>query len=161
MFINLLSPYMGWTRNQKQLMLEMVQHGVIAVETLLELAISKVGKIKRSTIDGQDFIDGSDAKKATVYNQNGDKSAKEQRQAWIGNIVKNGVLRIVIADPKKGEMFFFKVPQKVTKTLNNKRNMMNIPFSPDGGKPSRLRPNAIPYVIWNECRVDSFEELCS
>ena len=99
LIIEMLSKYMNWDKSNKKLMLEMASHGVIAVETLLELAISKVGNLQRSNEDGEDFVDGSDAKKATVYNQD------TNRVAWIGNIKKNGVLRTVVADPEINEIF--------------------------------------------------------
>jgi len=154
LIIEMLSKYMNWDKSNKKLMLEMASHGVIAVETLLELAISKVGNLQRSNEDGEDFVDGSDAKKATVYNQD------TNRVAWIGNIKKNGVLRTVVADPEINEIFYFKIPQSITECYNNKRDMMTIPFSFNGGKPERMQFAKTPWIIWNECRVNNFEELC-
>ena len=117
LIIEMLSKYMNWSSSNKKLMLQLANDGVIAVETLLEVAISKVGNLKRSNADGEDFIDGSDAKKATVYESN------LKRVAWIGNVKKNGALRTVVADPEINEIFYFKIPQDIVESYSNKRNI--------------------------------------
>ena len=161
LIIKALSKHLRYTVTQTKFLTNLAKTGVIAVETLVEQAISKVGKLKRSNEDGEDFIDGSDAKKATVYYES--ILTSDRRTAWIGRADKKGVLRCVIADPVANKVFYFKIPQNIRKHFygNNKSNELTIPFSPNGGKPEKLMQGRGAHYIWNYCLVNSFKELCS
>jgi hypothetical protein len=166
LLIKELAPYIGMKKDLPVL-LKLAKNGAIATETLLEMAISKVGKLERSAKDGQDFVDGSDAKKAIPYFAD---KAKKVRVAWIGKIFKNGYLRIAVSDPLAKEVYYFKVPKSHLEHLKRKkRDCFTITFSTNGGPPDNMnygenRNNgwgSLSYRMWNFYRVSSFKELCS
>lgn len=159
--------------NERKTFINACKYGMIAVESMLERAISYVGKLKGSTVDGQDFIDGTDAKKVIVtVNDN----ITQARCATIGNVGnKNGALRIMVADPKDKKNYYFLVPkEECTGKLTIK-----IPFDKDGGPPDYILKksqeilktyergetvdySAIDFTIkaWLKYRVYSFRDLC-
>lgn len=130
-------------------MLSLVNHGIIAVESLLEYAISRVGKLERSTRDGEDFVDGSDAKKCIINSEN---SRAKQRTVNVCNLQnKRGKLRIMVADTDSSEIYMFVVPYKEYRG----NRAMKIIIS------NNTRSNSRNSRIWNQYRVYSFREFCS
>jgi hypothetical protein len=108
------------------------KYGMVAVESMLERAISYVGKIEGSTINGQDFVDGTDAKKVIVTLN--DKIGLT-RCATIGNVGnKNGSLRVMVADPKIRKNYYFIIP----KSECSGKLTVKIPFAKEGGPPDFL-----------------------
>ena len=144
--------------------IDAAKHGVIAVETLLEYAISKVGKLQRCIKNGQDFSDGSDAKKGIVgTHSHGEKRRGQNntRECSIANVEnKNGKLRIMIADASVGELYYFSVPKKAFAG----RKRISVIFNADGDAPekfhNRQSGKTLSWKLWNEYRVNSFKELC-
>ena len=67
--LNHIYSHAGYTKKDVPTLLKAVRRGDLAMESLVENAISRVGKIKRVDIPGMDFEDGSDSKKVTVVNQ--------------------------------------------------------------------------------------------
>lgn len=146
--------------------LNFVKDGVIQVETLYEKALSVQGKLKRDSVYGQDFSDGSDAKKciaathtATRYRKlvNGryGKYLEPRHIAKIGRIKnKCGLLRILVHEPIQNKFYFFKIPYAAYEHLTHaKFSSINIHFNVDGtiGKSSK----------WEKYRVNSFKALAS
>jgi hypothetical protein len=172
LIINELAKHLKFSEEEKKFTIKLAKKGIIAVETLLEESISKVGKIKRSNEDGEDFIDGSDAKKCIVSNND---SKTDSKSVTISNVNgKKGILRVLVADPNTKQLYYFKIPNR---ELKNKHNGIKIMFSKNGGMPEHLKKKSIPTVnIWGEknikvpdtfsarCwltfRVNSFKELC-
>lgn len=154
LIIEELSNHLEYTKKERKFLLELSFNGAIAVETMLEYAISVVGDIPRSNADGEDFVDGSDAKKATVYNTG------KSRTCWVGNVKKNGILRVMVADAVANEIFYFKIPQWVVGMFNNRRDFLSFTFNPKGGMPDKLHVGKASYIIWTDCRVNTFKELC-
>ena len=134
----------------RKINLKQIDHGIISIDNLVEHAISSLGKIDRSNITGQDFIDGSDAKKCTVSGETG-------RRAHICNCKnKKGILRVIVADERNNEVYYFKVPHKYYKGLD----VFKILFAADGGRPTRGRSKlAISENIWNNCQVKNIYEF--
>jgi|688.fasta_scaffold1079208_2 hypothetical protein len=153
-----LAKQLKYTKKEFKFLLNLAESGVVAVETMLELAISKIGKLERSIIDGQDFTDKSDAKKGTVSiisTSTGYKSGS--RGVTIGNIRnKKGLLRVMVAEPFTDELFYFKIPNK---ELNNRHNI-KIRFDGFGGEPMNLNEGSLSHRIWNNYRIATFEEFC-
>lgn len=172
LIINELSEYLKYNDVQRKFLIDLAKKGIIAVETLLEEAISKVGKIKRSNKDGEDFVDGSDAKKAVVSLNDVNSGT---RAAFIGNVAnKKGILRVLVSEPMTGELFFFKIPNREIKGKGN----IKIGFSKEGGMQSKVaykmmpeynilgkkvkfKPKSFSEKVWLMYRVSSFKELCS
>ena len=164
LIIEELAKHLRYKKEEREFMIRLAKKGVIAVESLLEEAISKVGKLKRCIKDGQDFIDSSDAKKATVgLISNFDKN----RGATIGNVKgKNGKLRVMVADPyvKKG-LYYFVIPNHELKGKHN----IKIPFHKDGGPPNRFLnltclSTCTEYFtdrLWICYQVKNFHEMCT
>lgn len=175
LIIKELSKHLQYTPEKMKMMIEESYHGTIAVESLLERAIATVGKLQRSNEDGQDFIDGSDAKKATVTINDAKTGDRAVRIENVAN--KNGILRVMIAEPMTGELFYFKIPNHEIKGKSN----IKIAFSRTGGIQEKIinkietykflkesiggnikfNPKFFNERAWLFYRVDSFEELCS
>ena len=170
LIINELSEYLKYTDVQTKFLVDLAKKGIIAVETLLEEAISKVGKIKRSNKDGEDFVDGSDAKKAVVTLKDANTG---ERAASIGNVGnKKGILRVLVSEPMTEQLFFFKIPNREIKG----KNSIKISFSREGGmqdkirrtlilnstldKKTKIKPKSFSERAWLMYRVHSFKELC-
>ena len=93
-----------------ELLRRMVNDGVIQIDALFEKAISMIGKMERDPTMGRDFVDGSDAKKATTRPLIDNKSAP-RRVARVTNLAhKKGFLRIIVAETKTNKVYYFKVP---------------------------------------------------
>lgn len=157
-FIEKLSKHHKFTKTERNLLVDLTKNGIVAVETLLEETISLVGRIRRSNTPGEDFIDGSDAKKGIVT-LNDAKTGS--RAATIGNVKnKRGVLRICIADPLTKELYYFLIPNS---EIGHKTHL-KIFFDKDGGMPKKMTkisgPNSFSSRAWLEYRVDSFYEFC-
>lgn len=168
LIIKELAKQLNYSDEELNFTIKNAQHGIIAVESLLEYAISMVGNVQRCNKDGQDFVDGSDAKKATVTIND---SATGDRAVRIENIAnKNGILRVMVAEPMTGEIFYFKIPNH---EIRGKKNI-KIAFSKDGGIQSKVQKKFLFKEIfdadfdlksfneraWLKYRVNSFEELC-
>jgi hypothetical protein len=162
LIIKHLCKQLRYSPEKTKFYIDAAKHGVIAVETFLEYAISKVGKLKRCNKDGQDFTDGSDAKKGIVHTHSHGKSImNDTRECVIGNVKnKNGKLRILIADVLVGELYYFKVPKKAFAG----KKTLHFVFNVDGGAPvkfvNRQSGKTLNWKLWNEYRVNTFKELC-
>jgi len=170
LIIKELAKHLSYSEKEIQFMIRLAESGAIAVESLLEEAISKVGNVERCNIDGQDFMDGSDAKKAVVTTLDLKSGA---RAATIGNVAKkNGKLRIMVADPYiKDGLYYFVVPQEEIKGKHN----LKIRFNKSGGEPNKIRelnsplalllsdttPDSLTDRLWLDYRVNSFKEMCA
>lgn len=159
LIIKELSKHLKYSQEERKFMIRLAKKGAIAVETLLEEAISKIGKLSRCIKNGQDFIDKSDAKKGIVhFHSHGISHSTINRECNIGNVLgKNGKLRIMVADNLTDELFYFVVPKSAYK---NKKNL-NIIFNIRGGSPSYfMNTTSFNYDMWNKYRVKNFKELC-
>jgi len=155
---------MKTSKQETKFYLRAAKHGVIAVETMLEMAIAKVGGLTRSNKNGRDFTDGSDAKKGVVYAHTHGKNGYVDRGVTINNLKnKRGILRIVIADPWTEELYYFRVPR----SLYVGKTELNFNFSAteaDGKAKTRKHVGGKltqSWKLWNNYRVNTFKELCA
>jgi hypothetical protein len=142
-------------------MAQFVGDGVVAIETLLEHALAVQGGLTRNSTHGEDFTDGSDAKKAAAYvvegietrkRKNGSTYEYEYKRylAKVRNIVtKRGALRILVFEPLHRKFHFFKVPKKAYDGVKT----VQIEFNFDGSIKETCR--------WLPYKVGSFKELAS
>jgi hypothetical protein len=150
--------------SQRQDLIKVVKWGGLAIETWLEQAISKVAKIKRSNKDGEDFVNGWEAKKCTViYHSHGKGNQAVNREANISNLhAKHGDVLIVAADPLSKELFYFKVPSDEIQG----RKSITITFNTNGGAMTKFSArdgsveNSFSWRMWNLYRKKTFRELC-
>jgi hypothetical protein len=160
LIIKELCKNLKFSKQKTNFYIDAAKHGVIAVESLLEQAIAKVGRLERCNKDGQDFKDGSDAKKAIV---------SPNLEVTIKNLKnKKGLLRIMIANPSPwaeilhGEkLYYFKVPHSAYAD----KQSINIRFNSSHARDVNVykyKNNQITraWKIWNKYRVYSFKELC-
>lgn len=130
------------------LLRKMVSDGVIQMDALVEKAISVQGKLKRESVEGRDFVDGSDAKKALTQPLV-EKGKAPRRVAAIKNIQgKHGVLRIIVAETLTGKTYYFRIPKKAYKGLLSLRIYFNQDGSPKDGK-------------WFNYQCRTFKQLCA
>ena len=136
-----------------------VRQGDLAMESMVENAISRIGKLERTNAHGMDFVDGSDAKKVTVANQG--TITKPNLGAGFSTKNKKGVLRVVVVDPLIKEVFYFKIPPSFYVGVKQKRReiALRIQFDNRGGKPKRFTKGGTSEELWS-FQVKSFKELC-
>lgn len=169
LMIRLLGEELGYSENKIQFLCDEALDGVIAVESLLEKAISRIGGIARSNKDGEDFIDGSDAKKATATVKDANTGTRAASISGVKN--KKGLLRVAISEPLKNEVYFFKIPQEEYKN----KEQLTIMFHRNGGPPDAVRraslsssvwskplkeDNTFSTRVWTKYQVATFKELC-
>jgi hypothetical protein len=107
--------------------LEMIEHGLIQIDAMLELAISRAGNLQRKSTHGMDFVDGSDSKKVTSnFRMNSKSRGKWVNSYKVANIrAKKGMLRImgfnhVLTDQNNGvpHFDFYAIPYEAYSHLN-------------------------------------------
>lgn len=158
--LNNIYSHAGYTKKDVPTLLKAVRRGDLAMESVVENAISRVGKIKRVDITGMDFEDGSDSKKVTVVNQG--TKLKPNRGAGFSTKNKKGILRVVVVEPMTEEVFYFRIPPDFYVGREQKRRevALRIRFSKLGGMPEHTSASTTGKEIWG-FRVKSFKELCS
>jgi hypothetical protein len=149
-----LCKQLKFTPQETGTILKLTKMGAIATESLLEEAISKVGKLKRTTENGMDFTDQSDAKKCIVSKNDN----KTRTQAiTISNIRnKKGSLRIMAAAANSNKLYYFIIPNF---EIGNKPNM-KIMFDHNGYPSGNSKKDSFSYRCWNEYQVKTFKQLC-
>ena len=152
--------FAGYKTEHLPALTKAVKQGDLAMESMVENAIARVGKLERTSQTGMDFTDGSDAKKVTVVNQGTIKSPL--RGAGFSSKNKKGTLRVVVVDPLVEEVFYFKIPPEFYLGQEQKRRevALRILFSKEGGKPSFKLRSPTAQRMWS-FQVKSFKELCS
>jgi hypothetical protein len=134
-----------------QLLTKMCQDGTIHVESLFEKALERKGKFRREHAHGQDFCDGSDAKKAVTtltVNRKGN-TVWVSRTAKVANLIaKSGYLRVIVGDAVSKNTYYFKIPHSAYKGKKSIKISFSEHGMPDGSK-------------WFDYSVKSFKELCS
>jgi hypothetical protein len=106
----------------RKLIRSLAKDGIVNAGLLLEKAISRVGKLKRDSTVGRDFVDLSDAKSVSVRFHDGRYSAD------VKNIkTKQGALRILCYERNQGKFYYFIVPAKY-----NPKTSIEIPFDLKG-----------------------------
>ena len=133
---------------------KLVEDNVITTEMLHEKAIEMENpSLKRVTMDGMDFDDGSDAKKATtvkVHERKIGKSDGRRRAARISSIGKKvGTLRCIVAETKTNKLYFFAIPYDAYKG----KNKLAIYFNWDG-TPKRDGK-------WFQYECDTYQEMAN
>jgi len=149
----------GYNKKDLVTLKKAVKRGDLAMESLVENAVARVGKLERTNEAGMDYTDGSDTKKVTVVNQG--TKLKPYRGAGFSTKNKKGVLRVVVTDPMIEEVFYFRIPPTfyVGKSQKRRETGLRIRFHKDGGKP-KLDKNVPDTDIWYY-EVKSFKKLCS
>lgn len=152
--------FAGYSKTHLPGLLRAVRQGDLALESVVENAISRVGGLERTNAKGMDFTDGSDAKKVTVVNQA--TRNRPQRGAGFSTKNKRGVLRVVVVDPLANEVFYFRIPPEFYVGAPQKRREqgLRITFSNTGGKPEKLQPGSVMEQLWG-FQVKSFSKLCA
>jgi hypothetical protein len=140
----------------KQLMMD----GVISVEILLEVAISRMGNLPRLSTQHQDFIDHSDAKKTSVRMHGGVHSGVNVHYgAPIGRVhTKRGYLRVMCYERQQDRFYYFLIPPSAYCHINDTTNI-EIQFELDG-TPSRKPKRRRKVNFWNY-EVPSFVDICA
>lgn len=152
--------FAGYKKEHLPALTKAVKQGDLAMESMVENAISRIGKLERTNQTGMDFTDGSDAKKVTVVNQGTIKSPL--RGAGFSSKNKKGILRVVVVDPLVEEVFYFKIPPAFYLGQEQKRREigLRILFSKEGGKPNFKLRSITAQEMWS-FQVRSFKDLCS
>ena len=128
-----------------------IENGILDIGSLAEVCMESQNpetlKRVKGSQNGCDFTDGSEAKTATigmVYS-----GGYKKYRATISNTnSKTGLLRCIVGNTLNGEVAFFLIPHDV---YNKYPNRFQINYSPSKNT----------YGIFDEYRVDTFEELCS
>jgi hypothetical protein len=99
----------------------LIEHGVLQIETLLELAISRAGGLVRDATTGRDFADGSDAKKATSsWRNNNIRTGEWTNSHAVRNIkAKTGALRVMAFNRYADCFDYYVIPRRAYAHLNS------------------------------------------
>lgn len=139
----------------RKVMQHLLRDGVIHIETLFEKAVSKVGKLDRNSVHGEDFIDGTDAKKSTVRWS----SKRTSYTAPIHRVhTKNGALRVMVYERQQDKFYYFIIPHHAFQHVPANSNI-EIPFELDG-TPRRV-PKRTVIQNWWEYEVKSFKKMAT
>lgn len=152
--------FAGYKSEHLPALTKAVKQGDLAMESMVENAISRVGKLKRTNEPGMDFVDGSDAKKVTVVNQG--TKLKPSRGAGFSTKNKKGTLRVVVVEPLTKEVYYFKIPPSFYVNTKQARRAvaLRIYFNPEGGMPVFKPHSSTVTEVWS-FRCASFKELCA
>jgi len=139
---------------------QLTEVGEIQIETMLENAIANVnGNIKRISVDGKDFDDGSDAKKTVSRTHSYGKA----HGINISNVhTKIGTLRVMALNKITTKFLYFAIPHEAYKHITSSTNNIEIPIDMETGElitDYENRRGKNPKVIWAEYQVGSFEEM--
>lgn len=127
---------------------------LIEVGSLLEVAISISKNLERYDTDGQDFVDGSDAKCASARWH----ALNTRYSAPICGVAnKRGLLRCVIYERQQDKFYFFLIPHDAYKHISNVGNI-DIPFKLDG---SPYRDAKVRNINWWTFEVSNFNGILS
>lgn len=132
---------------------KLASQNCLNVSSLVEETISFVGNIPRSNQHGEDHIDGTDTKTASVYFQ----KKKRERLAWgIRNINnKQSWLRVVMFNPIPDELAYFLVPMHdILLDVNRYKT------GRASGISGVYNAQADSYKGIDKYRVKSFKEIC-
>ena len=157
-FFDFLVPYRWPDKTPEEIVLyrELVAHGDIQIETVLEnaLCITSKGRYSRIAEDHADCSDGSDAKKSVSQFRNNDIL----RDKWTNSFAitnlkkKTGLIRALCLSKETGRFHFFAIP------YNAYKGMKQVDITLDTSYGYR-EPQGIPRGKWTCFEVDSFEQL--
>jgi hypothetical protein len=137
------------TKVEYEMGYKMFNKGEIAVESMLENALSALGGPKKMSVHYMDFSDGSDAKKSCTRTRNYGKNYDAQ----VSNIKKKvGDLRVVVYERKQKIFRFFFIPYSEYRNMSS----IEIPFNLDG-TPKRVTRRGV--QKWWKFEVSSLQEL--
>ena len=139
-----------------------VKMGLVQRDRLVELAISKIGKIEMDSTAGQDHADGSDTKSVV----SSIRCNHRHRGSWTHSFAvrkianKNGPLRVVAYNKLLDKFHYFFIPREayshckytVEIIVEQVNGMYDMPAFT--GDPAKHRQ-------WWQYEVRSFEEMCS
>lgn len=132
-----------------------IEDALLATGSLLEKAISKRKHLTRHATIGRDFVDGSDAKSASV------------RWASLGRVYsapihatanKTGLLRCVIYERLNDKFYFFLIPHKAYENIPKSSNI-EIPFNRDGSPRRNPTAKGLRNVDWWQFEVPDFDGI--
>jgi len=159
-FFDFLAPYRwpGITKRTLALYRELVEHGDLHIETLLEnaLAFACQGQYQRIAENYRDFCDGSDAKKCVSQHRNNNiRTKKWMNTAKITGLAnKTGLIRALVYSRASDQFYFFAVPH----CAYQDRDQVEIVMDTSVGY---REPLGIPRGKWTKCQVPSFERLAT
>lgn len=138
----------------------LVKNGLLQIETLLELAISKKGKIKIEHVWGRDFEDGSDAKKVTsVFRMN-----HKEKGMWLNSYMvrnyktKTGALRVMAYNRYAKKFDYYVIPNHSFQHLTGPA--IEIVLDSFCGKYTKPTPTGeSANCHWNAYKVKDFLEM--
>lgn len=139
----------------------LLSEGAMQIETFLESAISKAGKLKRQATIGRDFVDGSDAKKVTSNWRKNDKKRGKWTNSYIVSNIKNkkGALRVMGYNRYARKFDYFFIPYEAYCHL--RADTLDITLdSFSGYHTSEPTPTgSSSNCKWNQYRCASFVEM--
>lgn len=138
-----------------------VEMGLVQRDRLVELAISKIGKISMDSTAGQDLEDSTDVKSVVSGIRNNNVAKGQWTHSFAVRKIanKNGPLRIVAYNKITDKFHYFFIPHNAYQHCKYVIEIIVEHFSgmreePDfSGIPKKHRQ-------WWQYEVDSFEEMC-
>lgn len=142
--------------------IEMVKNGLVQIETLLELAISRLGNLKIDHQWGRDFADGSDAKKVTSSFRNNNIIKGQWTNSYqVRNYkTKTGTLRVMGWNRFANRFDYYVIPNRAFQHLTGPAlEIVLDSFTGYYNEPSPTGRSS--YSKWNVYKVKDFYQLAT
>jgi hypothetical protein len=159
-FFDFLASYRWPNKTKRQIAAyrELVEHGDLQIETMLENALVQAsgGAYIRTATVSEDFSDGGDGKKAVSLFRNNDIARDHWMNTFAISNVKNktGLLRACCYSKQQKKFYFFAIPH------NAYYGMKKIDIMLDNST-GYCEPQGIPKGKWSRYMVPSFERLAT
>ena len=157
-FFDFLAPYRWPNESPEKIALyrELVEHGDLHIETLLEnaLAMTSQGQYTRVAEAYRDYSDGSDAKKSVSQFRNNNISLGRwtNSAAITGLKKKTGLIRALVYSQYQDRFYFFAIPHSAYAGMDRVDIIMDT-------STGYQEPQGIPKGKWTAYQVDTFERL--
>lgn len=154
--------YLDYSKEKQKVLLELVKEGIVQRDRIVELAMAKVGGYDITSIDGQDFSDGSDAKSTTSSARNNDV----KRGAWMNSFevrkvgTKVGALRILAYNKILDKFHYFFIPRNAYKHLKQNLTIVIETYTTKTGEPLFTGIPNTDKKFW-EYECATFEEMAT
>ena len=154
--------YLDYSKEKQKVLLELVEEGIVQRDRIVELAMAKVGGYDITSIDGQDFSDGSDAKSTTSTARNNDK----KRGSWTNSFevrkvaTKVGALRVIGYNKILDKFHYFYIPHHAYKHLKSNLTITIESYTVHAGEPVFTGIPDTNKKFW-EYECATFEEMAT
>lgn len=161
-FFDEFMKYLDFDEHDMNGLRKAVKMGLVQRDRLVELAISKIGKIGMDSTAGQDLEDSTDVKSVVSGIRNNNIAKGQWTHSFAVRKIanKNGPLRVVAYNKITDKFHYFFIPHSA---YQHCKSVVEIILESYSGQYASPAFNGMPKRSrqWWQYEVDSFEEMCS